>query len=184
MQLWSGKDIQIVGGPAISADGPLIAFSVRQADRTLLHSMVSDGSRIRVVCDSLHLHGASSIAPDGRFVIYSGPDVGTKFSVNAIGADKTVHSLPPLVLTRGARHLVLLPGGRKLIFLQGEMQHKNLWMVDVETDATEQLTHMPGDFDIRNFDVSLDVREAVLERAQARSGVVMIEWTSSWSYSF
>ena len=217
MQLWAGSDARIIGGPAISADGRLVAFSVRQRGQTLLYTMGSDGSRLRVVSDSLQLRGApawepdgKSITsaveengvphlfrislegksptplisaysmdpawlPDGRFVIYSGPDVGTKFTVKAATAENAMHSLPPLELTRGARHLALLPGGRKLVFLQGEIQHKNLWMLDLETGAMQQLTHMPADFDVRDFDISSDGREAILERAQARSHVVAID---------
>jgi Tol biopolymer transport system component len=218
MQLWAGSDARIIGGPAISADGRLVAFSVRQQrGQTLLYTMGSDGSRLRVVSDSLQLRGApawepdgKSITsaveesgvphlfripldgksptplisaysmdpawlPDGRFVIYSGPDVGTKFTVKAATAENAVHSLPPLELTRGARHLALLPGGQRLVFLQGEIQHKNLWMVDLETGAMQQLTHMPADFDVRDFDISSDGREAILERAQARSHVVAID---------
>jgi hypothetical protein len=108
-------------------------------------------------------------------VIYSGPDVGTKFSVKAATTENAAHTLPPLELTRGARHLVLLPGGQKLVFLQGEMQHKNLFMVDLESGEMQQLTHIPADFDVRDFDISADGREAILERAQARSHVVAID---------
>ena len=83
--------------------------------------------------------------------------------------------MPELILTRGARHLALLPGGRKLVFLQGEIQHKNLWMVDLQTGAMQQLTHMPAEFDVRDFDLSADGTEAILERAQARSDVIVID---------
>ena len=217
MQLWTASDSHIIGGPAVSADGLSIAFSVRQRDQTLLYTMGSDGSRLRIVSDSLQLRGApawepdgKSItsaaeengvphlfrislqekkpaplvsvysvdpvwSPDGRFVIYSGADIGTKFTVKAATAENSAHTLPPLELTRGARHLVLLPGGRKLVFLQGEIQHKNLWMVDLESGAMQQLTQIPADFDVRDFDISGDGREAILERAQARSHVVAID---------
>jgi Tol biopolymer transport system component len=217
MQLWTGSDARIIGGPAVSADGRFIAFSVKQRDQSLLYSMASDGSHLRIASDSLQLRGdpafepdgksitsaaeengvphlfrisleakppaplvsAYSIdpawSPDGRFVIYSGPDVGTKFTVKASTADNAAHTLPPLELTRGARHLVLLPGGQKLVFLQGEIQHKNLWMIDLQSGAMQQLTRLPADFDVRDFDISADGREAILERAQARSRVVAID---------
>ena len=221
LQLWAGNDARIVGGPAISADGRLVAFTVRRRGQSLLYTMGSDGSRLRMVSDSLQLRGAPAWepngkyitsaaeengvphlfrialegsapvplvsdysvdpawSPDGRFVIYSGPDVGTKFTVKAATADNAAYSLPPLELTRGARHLTLLPGGRKLVFLQGQIQHKNLWMVDLETGTTQQLTHMPADFDIRDFDISADGNEAIVERAQARSHVVAIDRSRS-----
>ena len=216
-QLWSSSDAQIIGAPAVSADGRSIAFSVRQRGQTLLYAMGSDGSRVHVVSETLQLRGAPAWAPDGKsivsaaedkgiphlfripieggaatpfigtysvdptwspdgqFVIFSGPDIGTKFAVKAATADSAAHPMPELVLTRGARHLALLPGGRKLVFLQGEIQHKNLWMVDLETGAMQQLTHMPAEFDVRDFDLSADGSEAILERAQARSDVVVID---------
>lgn len=114
-------------------------------------------------------------SPDGRLVIYSGPDIGTKFAIKAATAEGAEHPLPDLLLTRGARHLALLPGGQRLVFLQGELQHKNLWMVDLQTGEMQQLTHMPAEFDVRDFDLSTDGTEAILERAQAHSEVVLID---------
>ncbi len=49
-------------------------------------------------------------APDGQFVVYSGPDIGTTFSVKALTAAAAAHPLPTLTMTRGARHLAFLPG--------------------------------------------------------------------------
>ncbi len=216
-ELWSGQGARIFGGPAISADGRKIAFSVQQRGQTFLYVMQADGSNARVVADSLDLQGAPAWAPDGlsitsaaddhgvphlfrvpvdggsptsfvqehsvdpawspdgRFVAYTGPDVGTTFSVKAVTADAAAHPLPPLTLTRGARHLAFLPGGRALVLLRGEIQHKNLWRIDLETGAERQLTNLSPDFDIRDFDISPDGREVVLERAQERSDVVLLD---------
>jgi Tol biopolymer transport system component len=114
-------------------------------------------------------------APNGRFVVYSGPDVGTTFSLKAVTAEATPHPMPSLNLTRGPRHLAFLSGGRSLVLLRGEMQHKNLWLVDLETGAERQLTHFDPDFDVRDFDVSPDDREVVLERVQERSDIVLLD---------
>lgn len=114
-------------------------------------------------------------APDGRFVVYSGPDIGTTFSVKAVTTEAAPHSLPALTLTRGARHLAFLSGGRTLVLLRGDIQHKDLWLIDLETGTERQLTHLPADFDIRDFDVSPDGREIVLERLQERADVVLMD---------
>ena len=114
-------------------------------------------------------------APDGSFVVYSGPDIGTTFSVKAVTAESEAHPLRTLTLTRGARHVAFLPGGRALVLLRGEIQHKNLWLIDLETGAERQLTNLTPDFDIRDFDISPDGREIVLERVQERSDVVLLD---------
>jgi Tol biopolymer transport system component len=114
-------------------------------------------------------------APDGSYVVYSGADIGTNFSVKAITPDAAAHALPPLTMTRGARHLAFVNGGRALVVLQGEIQHKNLWLVDLTTGSQRQLTNLPSDFDVRDFDISPDGREVVLERAQAHSDVVLFD---------
>jgi Tol biopolymer transport system component len=114
-------------------------------------------------------------APDGRFVVYSGADIGTTFSVKAVTAAAAQYPLPALTLTRGARHLAFLPGGKALVFLRGEIQHKNLWLIDLQTGAERQLTNFAPGFDIRDFDISPDGHDVVLERVQERSDVALLD---------
>jgi len=83
--------------------------------------------------------------------------------------------MPALTLTRGARHLTFLNGGRALVFLRGEIQHKDLWQIDLETGSERRLTHLAPDFDIRDFDISPDGSEVVFERAEERSDVVLLD---------
>jgi Tol biopolymer transport system component len=58
--------------------------------------------------------------------------------------------------------------------MRGEIQHKDLWLVDVETGAERQLTNLPSDFNVRDFDLSPDGHEVVLERVQDRSGIALL----------
>jgi Tol biopolymer transport system component len=113
--------------------------------------------------------------PDGRSVLYSGADIGTTFPIKAANADGTPYHIPAIILTRGARHVVFAPGGRSLVLLRGEIQHKDIWLVDLQTGAERQLTRLPADFDVREFDLSSDGREVVLERVQERSDVVLLD---------
>jgi MinD-like ATPase involved in chromosome partitioning or flagellar assembly len=78
-------------------------------------------------------------------------------------------------LTRGARHLAFLPGGQALVLLRGDIQHKDLWLIDLKTGAERRLTNLPADFDIRDFDLSRDGHEVVLERVQENSNVVLLD---------
>jgi hypothetical protein len=86
------------------------------------------------------------------------------------------YQLPGLTnLTRGARRLRFSAGGRGLAFLRGGIEHKDLWLLDPDTGVERQLTNLPADFDIRDFDISADGREVVLERVQERSDVVLLD---------
>jgi Tol biopolymer transport system component len=105
--------------------------------------------------------------------VFSGPDIGTKFEVKAVKADGSAYRLPNLTLTRGARHLSFMPGRRSLVVSRGEIQHKNLWLIDLETGAEQQLTDLAPDFDLR--DISPDGRDIVLEQVQEHSDIVLLE---------
>jgi MinD-like ATPase involved in chromosome partitioning or flagellar assembly len=83
--------------------------------------------------------------------------------------------MPALTLTRGARRLRFLQDGRALLTLRGDIRHKDLWTVDVSTGQGKQLTHLPADFNIRDFDVSADGREILLERIEDHSDIVLID---------
>jgi Tol biopolymer transport system component len=165
--------LSLQGAPAWAPDGHSITSAADDHGIPHLYRVPVDG---RVPTAFVQEYSVDPVwAPDGSFVAYSGPDVGTTFSVKAVTTQATAHLLPTLTLTRGARHLVLLPGGRALVFLKGEIQHKDLWLVDLETGVERQLTKLAADFDIRDFDISPDGRDVVLERVQENSDVVLME---------
>ncbi|MGB2589304.1 MAG: hypothetical protein WBG02_08275 [Candidatus Acidiferrum sp.] len=165
--------LDLQGAPAWAPDGQSITTAVTDKDITHLYRVpIESGS------PSLFVQEYSvdpTWAPDGRFLVYSGPDIGTRFSVKAVKADAAAHPLPTLTLTRGARHLAFLSGGRTLVFLRGAIQHKNVWVIDLETGTERQLTNLAPDFDVRDFDISADGRDVVLERVQEHSEVVLLD---------
>jgi serine/threonine protein kinase len=165
--------LDLQGAPAWAPDGQSITSAAEDQGVPHLFRMPVDGRSPAVFVKEYSVDPAW--APDGRFVVYSGPDIGTTFSVKAVTAGGAAHPLPTLTLTRGARHLAFLPGGRGLVLLRGEIQHKNLWLVDWQTGAERRLTNLTPDFDIRDFDISQDGREVVLERVQERSDVVLLD---------
>jgi dipeptidyl aminopeptidase/acylaminoacyl peptidase len=61
------------------------------------------------------------------------------------------------------------------VFLRGEIQHKNLWLLDLQTGAERQLTNVAPDFNIRDFDISPDGHEVVFERMQEHSDVTLLD---------
>jgi hypothetical protein len=65
------------------------------------------------------------------------------------------------------------------VLLRGEIQHKDLWLINLEDGTERQLSNFSPDFDIRDFDISPDGREVVLERVQERSDVVLLDLPGS-----
>jgi Tol biopolymer transport system component len=152
-------------------------------DGTSLIVAAADGSRLfRVALDT----GAASplaaeysvdpaVSPDGGLIVYSGADVGTTFPLKAVTPQGAAAPLPPVTLSRGARRLVFLPGTRMLVVLRGGISHKNLWTIDLASGRERQVTDFAPGFEISDFDVSPDGREAVVEQRQERSEIVLIE---------
>jgi len=117
-------------------------------------------------------------APSGRFLVYTGADVGTNISVKAVSIDGTPYRLPTLVLTRGARRLAFLNGDDALVIMKGGISHKEFWVVNLKTGSERQLTNLGREFVIGDFDVSPDGRELIFDRVQEESDIVLFELPS------
>ena len=165
--------LDLEGAPAWEPDGLSITSAAKDHGIPHLFRVPIDGYSPTPLVQEYSIDPAWT--PDGNFVIYSGPDIGTTFSVKAVTFRAGPHPFPALTLTRGARRLAFLPGRRALVFLRGEIQHKNLWYIDLDTGIERQLTNLTPEFDIRDFDISPDGHEVVIERVQERSNVVLLE---------
>lgn len=67
-ELWSGQEGRVISGPALSADGRRVAFTVQSRGRTWLYLMNSDGSAARRVAQELDVRGAPAWSPDGKWL--------------------------------------------------------------------------------------------------------------------
>ena len=161
------------GAPAWAPDGRSLTVAAIVDGAPSLFSVPVDGSSpVRLARD----HSVDPAwSPDGGIVVFSGADVGTTFPLKAVTAAGDPHRMPQLTLTRGARRVVFLPIGRSLVVMRGELRHKNLWAIDLDTGAERQLTNFSPGFDIRDFDIGPDGRDIVVEQVQEHSDIVLIE---------
>lgn len=166
------QSLELRGDPAWAPDGQSITASanVKGAPQLLRISLAGGTSPF---VDDYAVDPAWS--PGGDFLVYSGADIGTTFPVKAVTAAAIPYEIPALTLTRGGRRVRFLHGGRALVVMRGDLRHKDLWLIDLATGAERQLTRLPNDFDVRDFDVSPDGREIVLERVQEHSDIVLID---------
>jgi Tol biopolymer transport system component len=167
------RSLELHGTPAWAPDGQSITVAAVVNGTPRLFSVPLDGRSPAVFVEE---HSVDPVwSPDGDLVVYSGPDIGTTFPVKAVTRDASASPLPKLTLSRGSRRLCFLPGGRSLVVLRGEIGHKNLWSIDLDAGTERQLTDFAQDFIVRDFDISPDGREIVLEQVQEHSDIVLIE---------
>jgi Tol biopolymer transport system component len=114
-------------------------------------------------------------SPDGRFLVYSGADIGTTFPLRGAGRDGRPYPLPTLILTRGARHVAFSSDGQSLVALRGDFEHKDFWLIDLRTGAAHMLAKLPAEFVIDDFDISPDGSEILFNRVQETSELALIE---------
>jgi len=168
-----GTSLELQGAPAWTPDGRAVTVAAVTDGVPRLVNLPLDGGSAVPLAREYSVDPTWS--PDGELVLFSGPDIGTQFEVKALRADGTPQPLPRLTLTRGARHLSFMPEGRSLVVLRGELQHKDLWRIDLATGAEQQLTELAPDFTVRDFDISPDGGELVLEQVVQHSDIVLLE---------
>jgi hypothetical protein len=116
-------------------------------------------------------------SPDGRFLVYSGADVGTTFPLRAAAADGRPYPLPSVMLSRGARRVAFFRDAQTLLILSGEIGHKNFSLLGLHTGAQRVLAELPTAFEVRDFDISGVGSEIMLDSVRVSSELALIERT-------
>jgi Tol biopolymer transport system component len=165
--------LDLRGTPAWAPDGKSVTCAVNQAGTPRLHNFPLNADPPVLLVSEYSVD--PSWSPDGRFLVYSGPDVGTTFPLRAAAADGRAYPMPSLVLTRGARRVAFFRGPNTLLVLRGPIEHKDFWLIDLTDGAERQFTHVASDTAIGEFDVSANGDEIVFDQSQANSDLVLID---------
>ena len=170
------NELEVRGAPAWSPDGHwLAAAASRDGEPRVFRIPVDGGAPVLLVNE----YSTDPVwSPSGRFLVFTGADVGTNFPVKAVRIDGTPYRLPTPVLTRGARRLAFLSGDDALVIMKGGISHKEFWVVNLQTGRERQLTNLGREFVIGDFDVSADGREVVFDRVQEESDIVLFDLPS------
>ena len=165
--------LELQGAPAWAPDGRSITVAASLDGVPRLFNVPLDGGQPAPMLEEYSLDPAWS--PDGELIVFSGPDIGTTFPIKAVTADGRPYPVPDLMLTRGARRVSFIGDRRSLVVLRGAIGHKNLWLVDLDTGRESQLTSFAPGFDVRDFAISPNGREIVLEQVQEDSDIVLLD---------
>ena len=168
-----GANLQVTGAPAWSPDGTSIVIAATQGQDTRLFKVPVDGMPATPLAADYSRDAAWS--PDGTFLVYNGADVGPTFPVKALSADGRPRDMPDLVLPRGTRRLVFVPGRNALVVLKGAAHDRDFWLVDLDTGHERRLSAFGSGFAVGDFDVSADGRDIIFDQLREESDVVQID---------
>jgi Tol biopolymer transport system component len=114
-------------------------------------------------------------SPAGNsLIVYAGENVGFFAPLLAVRPDGTPVKLPPIEVLREGVRVRFLRNGSSLVYLQGLPSAQTLWLLDLASGKTTQLTRLNNAGTIRNFDISPD-GNIVFDRMSGNSHVVLID---------
>ena len=113
-------------------------------------------------------------SPTGNLIVYAGENVGFFAPLLAVRLDGTPVKLPPIEVLREGVRARFLPNGSSLIYMQGLPSAQNLWLLDLISMKTRQVTRLDNAGAIRSFDIGPD-GNIVFDRLRGNSHVVLID---------
>ncbi|MGO9262527.1 MAG: protein kinase domain-containing protein [Bryobacteraceae bacterium] len=116
-------------------------------------------------------------SPAGNLIVYAGANVGFFAPLLAVLPDGTPVKLPSIKVLREGVRVRFLPNGSGLVYMQGLPSAQSLWLLDLATMKTRELTHLNNAGTIRSFDISPD-GNIVFDRLRGNSYVVLIDLPS------
>jgi Tol biopolymer transport system component len=149
----------------------LIAAVVRDGEPRLTRIPLNGDSPLLLVSE----YSVDPVwSPDGRFMVFSGADVGTSFPLRAAAPDGRPYPLPSLMLARGSR-VAFLGDAQTLVILRGEPGRLTFLAADLGSGAQRLLTALPANFVAHDFDISPSGNEIVFDRIEENPDVALIE---------
>ena len=135
--------------PTFSPDGRLIAFMSGRAGHPEIYTMDADGTNVELLTPpefDARAHRASpDWSPDGRYVAFHSM-IGQSFQIMTISLRD--RALKQLTSEGRNEDPSWAPDGRHITFTSNRTGVKQLWVIDVETGHSRQLTR--GSSDARN----------------------------------
>jgi Tol biopolymer transport system component len=167
-------ELEVRGAPSWSPDGQWIAIGALRDGKPRLFKIPLSGEGQPVPL-SVGYAIDPVWSPSGRFLVHTGPDVGTVFEVKAVNSDGGLHAVPRLFLNRGSRRLNFLGTNENtLVFLKGALSHKEFWAIDLHSGEERPLTQLGSGPIIDDFDVTPDGRTIAFDRVREESHIVHI----------
>ena len=167
-----GESIDISGAADWSRDGQWIVTGGTDTHSPGVFKIpVSGGMPVRLTTGQ----ASNPVwSPAGDLIVYAGENVGFFAPLLAVRPDGTPVKLPSIEVLREGVRVRFLRNGSGLVYMQGLPSAQNLWLLDLATMKTRELTRLNNAGAIRSFDISPD-GNIVFDRLHGNSHVVLID---------
>jgi len=175
------ENLDVQGTACWSPDGRWLATGGTDAGGAGLFKVPVDGGPPVRLATGLALNPVWS--PDGSVIAYAGPNVGEYAPLLAVRPDGTRIDLPAIKLHRDGERIRFLPNGRGLVFMQGQEESQDFWLLDIAASKSRTLTRLNNRSTTRTFDITRDSKQVVFDRLRENSDIVLIDLPASSNLS-
>jgi Tol biopolymer transport system component len=107
--------------------------------------------------------------------VYAGANVRGGTPLSAVRPDGVRVEWPQITVQRDGERMRFLPNGKSLVYMQGQGDIQDFWILDIATKRTRQLAHLTANATMRTFDITPDGKQIVFDRLRENSDIVLIE---------
>src|SRR5262249_59626173 len=116
-------------------------------------------------------------SPIGDLIVYAGPIVAAEAPLLAVSPNGVPVDLVPIRVRGQGERYQFLPGGKGLVFMQGEWPSQDFWLLDLASKTRRPLTRLLNKGVMRTFDVTPDGKAIVFDRLRENGDIVLIDRT-------
>ncbi|MCP4896307.1 MAG: serine/threonine-protein kinase [bacterium] len=167
------EDVDARGAASWSPDGRWIVTGGSAASIPGLFKIPVDGGPPERIADGEALNPVWS--PSGDLIVYAGAQVNVVSPLLAVRPNGDPVELPEIELYRAGERTRFLPNGSGLVYMRGQGPSQDLWLLDLTTMKSRQLTHLDPNATMRTFDITPDGQRIVFDRLSEDSDIVLIE---------
>ena len=113
-------------------------------------------------------------SPDGRMIVYAGPNVGPDAPLLAVSPDGQAMALPPTQTSYAGEGFRFLPDGSGIVYMRG-LYRRDFWLLDLASKKSRLLFRFSHPSAMRSFDITPDGKRIVFDRSRENSDLVVID---------
>src|SRR5262249_49350892 len=165
--------IDIRGSASWSPDGKWIASGGSDGNGPGLFKIPLDGgSPVRLAS----IAGLDPVwSPIGDLIVFAGPIVPAETPLLSVRPNGVPVDLVPIRVRGQGERYQFLPGGKGLVFMQGEWPSQDFWLLDLATKTRRPLARLMNRGTMRTFDVTRDGKHVVFDRLHQNGDIVLID---------